>query len=146
MEAAKSRLQNAHAKAREKSDQVKLRVLNVGDLVLWKTPGLSKYLSTSLEGPFTVATRIGEVNYKISWKQGSKTHHKVVHINQLKPFKKSDSLPCHKVLTVLDQNANREDYPFIPDHFKGPDLSDIMKSELDNALSQFPSDFFKQAW
>ena len=47
MEAPKSRLQNAHAKAREKSDQVKLRVLNVGDLVLWKTPGLSKSLSTS---------------------------------------------------------------------------------------------------
>ena len=87
MEAAKSRLQNAHAKAREKSDQVKLRVLNVGDLVLWKTPGLNKSLSTSWEGSFTVAARIGEVNYKISWKQGSKTHHKVVNINQLKPFK-----------------------------------------------------------
>ena len=107
--------------------------------MLWKTPGLSKSLSTSWEGPFTVAARIGEVNYKISWKQGSKTHHKVVYINQLKPFKKSDSLPCHKVLTILDQKANQEDDPFIPDHFKGPDLSDTMKSELDSALSQFPS-------
>ena len=100
--------------------------------MLWKTPGLSKSLSTSWEGPFTVAARIGEVNYKISWKQGSKTHHKVAHINQLKHLKKSDSLPCHKVLTVLDD-------PFIADHFKGPNLSDTMKSELDNALSQFPS-------
>ena len=34
MEAAQSRLQDAHVKAREKSDQVKLRVLSVGDLVL----------------------------------------------------------------------------------------------------------------
>ena len=62
MEAAKSRLQNVHAKTRQKSDQVKLRVLNVGDLALWKTPGLSKSLSTSWEGPFTMAARIGEVN------------------------------------------------------------------------------------
>ena len=34
MEAAQSHLQDAHVKAREKSDQVKLRVLSVGDLVL----------------------------------------------------------------------------------------------------------------
>ena len=55
MEAAQSHLQDAHVKAREKSDQVKLRVLNADDIVLWKTPGLSKSLSTSWEGPFTVA-------------------------------------------------------------------------------------------
>ena len=66
MEAVQSRLQDSHVTAREKSYQVKLRVLNVGDLVLWKTPGLSKSLTTSWESPFTVATRIGEVNYKIS--------------------------------------------------------------------------------
>ena len=59
---AQSCLQDAHVKAREKSDQVKLRVLNVGDLVLWKTPGLSISISTSWEGPVTVAARIGEVN------------------------------------------------------------------------------------
>ena len=66
-EAAQSHLRNAHYKARKNSDQVKLRVLNVGDLVLWKTPGLSKSLTTSWEGPFTVAAQIGEVNFVISW-------------------------------------------------------------------------------
>ena len=44
----------------------------------------------------------GEVNYKISWKQGSKTHQKIVHINQFKLFVDSDSVACHEVLTVLD--------------------------------------------
>ena len=102
MEAAQSRLQDAHVKAREKSYQVKLRVLNAGDLVLWKTPGLSKSLSTSREGPFTVAARNGEVNHKISWKQCSKTHQKVGHINHFKPFVDSAFLPCHKILRVLD--------------------------------------------
>ena len=47
MEAVQSRLQDSHIKVREKSDQVKLRVLNVGNLVLWKTPSLSKSLRTS---------------------------------------------------------------------------------------------------
>ena len=64
-----------------------------------------------------------------------------MHINQLKPFVDSDSLPCHKVLTVLDQQANQEDDPLIPDQYKGQDLSDTMKSELDNVLSWFPSVF-----
>ena len=64
-----------------------------------------------------------------------------MHINQLKPFVDSDSLPCHKVLTVLDQQANQEDDPLIQDQYKGLDLSDTMKSELDNVLSWFPSVF-----
>ena len=64
-----------------------------------------------------------------------------MHINQLKPLVDSDSLPCHKVLTVLDKQVNQEDNPFIPNQFMGPDLSDTMKSELDNVLSQFPSFF-----
>ena len=58
MKASQSRLQEAHVKAREKSDQVKLRVLNVVDLVLWKIPGLSKSLSSSWEGPFIEAAQI----------------------------------------------------------------------------------------
>ena len=114
MEAAQSRLQDAHVSMR-KVYQAKLRVLNVGDLVLWKTPGLGKSLSTSWEGPYCGSTNC-EDNYKISWKQGSKTHEKIVHINKLKkPFVDSDVLPCHKVLTVLDQQANQEDDPFISD-------------------------------
>ena len=84
-----------------------------------------------------MAARIGEVNYKISWKQGSKIHQKIVHINKFKLFVDSDSLPCHKVLTVLDQQVNQQDDPFIPDQFKLPDLSDTMKSELDNVFLQF---------
>ena len=47
MEAVQSRWQDSHVKVRDKSNQVKLRVFNVGDLVLWKTPSLSKSLSTS---------------------------------------------------------------------------------------------------
>ena len=81
MEAVQSHLKDSHVKARENSDQVKLRVLNVSDLVLWKSPGLSKSLSTSWEGPFTLAAQTGEFNYIISWKQGCKTHQKIVHIN-----------------------------------------------------------------
>ena len=64
-----------------------------------------------------MAARIGDM-YKISRKLGSKTCQKIVHINQLKRFVNSDSLPCHKVLTVLDQQANQEDDLFIPDQFK----------------------------
>ena len=65
-----------------------------------------------------------------------------MHINQLKPFVDSDSLPYHKVLTVLDQQVNQEDDPFLPDQFKGPDLSDTtMKSELDSVLPRFSSVF-----
>ena len=60
MEAAQSNLQDAHVKAREMSDQE--FSMYIGDLVLWKTPGLSKSLSTSWEGPNTVAVQIGEVN------------------------------------------------------------------------------------
>ena len=84
-----------------------------------------------------MAAQIDEINYKIS----SKTHQRIVHISQLKLFVDSDSLPCHKVLTILDQQANQEDDPLIPDQFYGPDLSDTMKSDLDNVLSQFPSVF-----
>ena len=46
MEAVQFRLQDFHVKVREKSYHVKLRVLNVGDIVLWKTSRLSKSQST----------------------------------------------------------------------------------------------------
>ena len=60
-----------------------------------------------------------------------------MNINQFKLLVDSDSLPSHKVLTVLDQQVTQEDDAFIPDQLKGPDLSDTMKSELDNVVLQF---------
>ncbi len=52
LSAIKDRFQTAHAKNHEKADSVKLRTFEVGSSVLWKTPGLSKALSTSWEGPY----------------------------------------------------------------------------------------------
>ncbi len=43
----------------------KLRVFKVGELVLYRVPGMTCKLADSWEGPYKVLERKGEVNYRI---------------------------------------------------------------------------------
>ncbi len=64
----------------------KLRVFKVGELVLYRVPGMSCKLAASWEGPYKVLERMGDVNYRIG-KIGAERHSKVVHVNCLKVFR-----------------------------------------------------------
>ncbi len=70
-------------------------------------------------------------------KDNTKTHYKVVYVNQLKPFTCPDVSSCHKVLMVMDDPGPEDGDFLMHNHFKGIDLSDDMKADLDKLLAQF---------
>ncbi len=69
----------------------KVREFEVGELVLYRIPGMSCKLADSWEGPFKVLERKGEVNYKIG-KVGKETHAKVVHVNCIRSSRREKKL------------------------------------------------------
>ncbi len=78
------------AKAKEKRVELmnkgsKMRVFSVGDMVLYRIPGLSCKLADSWEGPYVMSDRVGTVNYRIH-REGKHKNQKVVHVNCLKKY------------------------------------------------------------
>ncbi len=129
------RMNEARLREREKRDGGTLRTFADGSLVLWKTPGLGKAFATSWEGPYKVVSQVTPVTYKVSWKDGTKTHYKVIHINQLKPYTHEPDSHCHKVLTVSEECAEYDPEYVIPDHFMGENLSPDQKSLIEKVYS-----------
>ncbi len=69
----------------------KLREFKVGDLVLYRVPGMTCKLSDSWQGPYKVLRKMGVVNYRIGRVENEK-HSKVVHVNCIKEFKERASI------------------------------------------------------
>lgn len=140
LQGLKSNMKDKAVVERVTKEKQALRQFQKGDLVLRKTPGLNSALETSWEGPFCIAEKLGDVNYSITHAEGRKSKPKAVHLNQLKKF--VQALPCHKVLTVVDfESVDQPDGPFLPDHFKGPNLPESQKADLDSCFSKYSSVF-----
>ncbi len=75
------------------------------------------------------------MTYKVSWKDDTKTHYKVIHINQLKPYTDEPDSHCHKVLTVSEECAEYDPEYVIPDHFMGENLFPNQKSLIEKVYS-----------
>ncbi len=83
----------------------KTREFVVGDLVLYRIPGMKCKLSDSWEGPYEVLQRVGEVNYKIS-RKGVPKHARMVHVNFLKKFK--ERFAVNRLDVVLEDSKEEE--------------------------------------
>ncbi len=65
---------------RESRDHHKLRVFDIGSLVMLRIPGLHGSLEASWEGPYKIVARTSEVNYRVI-PVGSKVVHVVVAVH-----------------------------------------------------------------
>ena len=59
------------------------RVLEEGDLVLCRVPGMTHKLEEAWHGPYPVVGKLNRVDYRVAVGKG---HHKVLHINNLKKY------------------------------------------------------------
>ncbi len=99
----------------------KMRAFEVGDLVLYRIPGMSCKLADSWEGPYKVLDRKGEVNYKIA-KVGKESHSKVVRVNCMKKFKEREEV---KRLDLVIEEESQER------NVLRDDCEGLVKEELD---------------
>ncbi len=113
----------------------KVREFEVGELVLYRIPGMSCKLADSWEGPFKVLERKGEVNYKIG-KVGKETHAKVVHVNCIKKFKEREEVNTLDVVLeeeIRERSKLRDDC----EGFVEQELEEIMR-EFGDVFSEVP--------
>ncbi len=105
----------------------RMRTFEVGDLVLYRIPGMSCKLADSWEGPYTVLEKKGVVNYKIG-KVGKESHAKVVHVNCMKRYReRAEVLRLDLVLEDSDQERN-----VLKEECVG-----FVQEELDGLLEEF---------
>ncbi len=112
----------------------KTREFVVGDLVLYRIPGMQCKLSDSWEGPYEVLERIGEVNYRIGRKDVAK-HTKVVHVNCLKKFK--ERFAVNRLDVVLEDSKEE-------DCLLSGECDGYVQEEIDELLEEF-GDVFSDA-
>ncbi len=60
------------------------RIVNVGDTVLMRVPGLHAALQASWEGPYNIVEKVSKVTFKVSKGDGHPT--RIAHINNLKDY------------------------------------------------------------
>ncbi len=105
----------------------KTREFVVGDLMLYRIPGMKCKLSDSWEGPYEVLQRVGEVNYKIS-RKGMPKHARIVHVNCLKKFK--ERFAVNRLDVVLEDSKEEECL------LRG-ECEGYMQEEIDGLLEEF---------
>ncbi len=124
------------AKAKEKRVELmnkgsKMRMFSVGDMVLYRIPGLSCKLADSWEGPYVVSDRVGTVNYRIH-REGKHKNQKVVHVNCLKKYVECRSIGRLDVVIEVEQE-------------RGHRLSGVCEGycteDLETLLSEYKSIF-----
>ncbi len=125
----KAKLSEAKSIQRDKEDSKSLRSFNVGDQVLFRTPGLTAKLDSSWEGPYQVIKKIGILNYQIKMTKDGKQHKKVVHINHIKPFNEELAI-CNRVVVLTEEQEPKC-------ILNQPDLTEEQKLELDGALNEY---------
>ncbi len=113
----------------------KLRVFKVGDLVLYRVPGMTCKLADSWEGPYKVVEKKGAVNYKIG-KIGKEKHAKVVHVNCLKEYRERASI-CRLDVVVEEQSEETSILSGVCDGYKEEDIQGLL-SEYDDVFSEVP--------
>ncbi len=105
----------------------KLREFEVGDMILYRIPGMSCKLADSWEGPYRVLDRKGQVNYKIG-KVGKETHAKVVHVNCMKKFQ--ERAEVKRLDLVLEEGVQER-------NVLKDDCVGLVKEELDGLIAEF---------
>ncbi len=113
----------------------KLRVFKVGDLVLYRVPGMTCKLADSWEGPYKVLEKKGAVNYKIG-KIGKEKHSKVVHVNCMKEYRERASISRLDVV-VEEQSEESSILSGVCDGYKEEDIQGLL-SEFDDVFSEVP--------
>ncbi len=105
----------------------KLREFKVGQLVLYRVPGMQSKLADSWEGPYKVRERMGEVNYRIG-KVDTEKHAKVVHVNCLKEYK--ERLEVNRIDVVLEEGTSER-------NVLSGECEGYVESELEELLSRY---------
>lgn len=104
-----------------------MREFEVGDLVLYRVPGMQCKLADSWEGPYKVVERKGMVNYKIG-KVGAERHAKVVHVNCLKRYR--ERLSVNRLDVVVEEHVEERNV------LRG-ECEGYVKEELEMLLDEF---------
>ena len=103
----------------------KTRTFSVGDLVMYRTPGLNSKMHDSWEGPYQVQEVCGLVNYKIG-KTDKKTGGKFVHVNLLKKFHKVHDV-CRLDVVMSDEcEGNRNKLSGVCEEFNQEELDSVL--------------------
>ncbi len=113
----------------------KLREFKVGDLVLYRVPGMTCKLADSWEGPYKIVERKGAVNYKIG-KIGKERHSKVVHVNCLKEYKERAAIRRLDVV-MDDQSEENSVLSGICEGYNEEEIRELL-SEYDDVFSEVP--------
>ena len=113
----------------------KLRVFKVGELVLYRVPGMTCKLAESWEGPYKVLERKGEVNYRIG-KVGAEKQAKVVHVNCLKIYR--ERFEMNRLDVVLDEQSGRSSVlSGVCDRYNEFEMNNVL-SEFEDVFSEVP--------
>ena len=75
------------------------RVLEEGDLVLCRVPGMVPKLTESWHGPYKIVERLNRVNFKVEVGKGRQ---KVLHINNMKKFVVREASVCSLAVVAED--------------------------------------------
>ena len=126
----------AKAKMKEFFDRTaKLKVFEVGDLVLVRKPGLKKKLGDSWDGPYEILEKISDLNYKIKTPGGSRRS-KVLHVNMLKKWSTPEAR-IHGIAVVHEEEGECESPQGLKLTRDGFVPTVTQQDRLDGVLSEF---------
>ena len=87
------------------SDLSNLRSFEADDKVLFRVPGLHGEMTYSWDGHFVVMRRVGQLDYEIGVCGNPKKKKRIVHINNLNPWREEEASVYHIVVATEDDDS-----------------------------------------
>lgn len=135
-------LQNALNNQQRKQSydkRAKHRTFEVGDLVLWRTPGMDAAMVNSWEGPFKVVGKLTDVTYELDTGRKKK---RVSHVNALKKFEQKEEIVAIKRITTAIEDDTVEDC-LDTAHSRSELVTDTLSDKQLEDLSKIEKEFEK---
>ena len=116
---------------KEYDKKAKERDLKEGSLVLLRTPGLHNKLDDIWDGPYEVSKKLNDVNYEIMV-PNKRTKRKIVHVNNCKEWKQSESSVLRIVVAAEEEGEQKETLKLIEEN-----LNVEQQKQLQEVLAKY---------